>query len=326
MKSTKQLPDLRRKVISIEDLVAENITFAATLKSKTIKLFVSMIRAMSFVGSTEMQLSRSGLKYVTEESKSFQATAFIKKEFFSTFHIRPPDGLDVISFGIDLNSFTELLSAFLDNELSTMNIVYYNYRNCIVFTYSQTDAGDITSNRTKQQNTIDGETNHGEEEALAGEIVTEYFLQTLQSIDPIDFSVDSPQLLNSIILSAVDFYSVLNDFDRSIDGLEININDKRIKMKSVGILQSVAIAKIQVDSDIFSKYESHKPSKFVYNFKFFKHMLKSIALASKMSLQTHIDGMIRIQLMMKTDDDEDCAAYMEYFIVPTISDESDSED
>lgn len=315
-----------RKFINLEDFEAEDITFAATLKSKTIKLFVSIIRAMSFVGTTELQLSINGVKYVTEESKSFQATAFIKKEYFSTFHIRPPDKIDVISFGVNLNSFTELLSAFLDNELSTMNIVHYNNRNCIVFTFAQTDSGDITSNRLKQQNTIDGDINDEEEEAPAGEIVTEYFIQTLQSIEPIDFTVESPQLLNSVILNAVDFYGVLNDFDRSIDGLEININEKRIKMKSVGILQSVAIAKFQFDSNIFSKYESHKPSKFVYNFKFFKHMLKSIALSSKMSLQTHIDGMIRIQLMMKTDDDQDCAAYMEYFIVPTISDDSDNDD
>lgn len=323
MKSKRADDDrMRRKVLKIDDLVAQNITFAATLKSKAIKLFVSIIRATNFVGSTELQFSENGLRYIAEESKSFQANAYIKKEFFSTYHIRVPGDEPMINFSVNLNSFTELLSAFLDNELSTMNIVYYGNRNCIVFTYIQTDSGDVPSNRTKQ-NTIDGEL---DDDGLAGEIATEYFMQTMQSVDPIEFRIDSPQLLNSVILNASDFHSVINDFDRTIEGLEININDKRIRMKTVGVLQCRAVAKFPQGSDIFSKYESHQPSSFVYNFKFFKHMLKSLALATKISLQTHVDGMIRVQLMMRTEDDQDISAYMEYFVVPRIPDEESDDD
>lgn len=289
---------------------------------------MSIIRTLGFVENTELQLSKSGMKYIAEESKSFQATAYFKKEFFSPFLIRVPDGLDVISFGVNLNAFTELLGAFLDNELSTMNIVYYHFRNCIVFTYLQTDSGDTSSNRNKQQSSVNDipDDDDNDDDETAGEIATEYFIQTLQSVEPIDFDVDNPHLLNSIIMNAGDFYSVINDFDRSVDGLEIHITDQRIRVKTVGMLQYRATAKLLFSSGIFNKYESHKASKFIYSFKYFKHMLKAFVLASKMSFQTHVDGMVKIQLMMKTDENQDCAAYMEYFLVPNTRDHESDDD
>lgn len=313
----------RNNILDIEEAVAENITFAASLEARNIKTFVSVIRAMNFVDNTELQLSNSGLKYLVEESKSFQTIAYFKKQFFTKFNFRPPTSMaeDTISFGVNLSSFTELLLAFLDNNASSMNIVYFNDKNLISFVCTQTDAGESTTNKTRQQSTIQGDE---EEDEPAGEIVTEYFVRTMQSVEPIDFNIDSPQLRNSLILDAYDFHGIINDFDRTTDGLEIKITNRRMQLKTVGILQCAAVAKFNADSEIFNKFECNEPSKFIYKFMYFKVMLKSLALSSKMALTTHVDGMLRIQLMVRSGEEESFA-YIEYFMLPSLDEDSADE-
>lgn len=303
--------------LKIEKIRPQNITFAATLKSKLIKVFVGIIKAMnSSTGAeiTEMQLSANGLKYIVEESKSFQTAAYIKKEFFESFNIRFPkshEDLGLIGFGVNLRSFTELLTAIIDNGLGSMNIVYYHKENLISFTYNQTDNGDAPP-----VNEDDGT-----------EIVTDYYVQTAQSIEPIDFELISPYLCHSLIFSAYEFHSILNDFDRTTDEIEIKVTDKKMQLKAIGILQYGVVVKIERSSDIFSKFECVEASKFTYKFSYFKSMLKTLLLATKVSLITHIDGMLRIQLMVKNDEDEeDTAAFIEYNIIPNIPEDDEEEE
>lgn len=299
-----------------------DIAFAANLKGKSIKVFVSIIRALNFISNTEMEISQAGMKYIAEESKSFQATGYIKAEFFNSFNIKLPAGVESISFGINLNAFTDLLTTFLDNDLGSMNILYYLNKKCISFTFSQIDTVDA-SNKTKQQNTLlEGFTE--EDEEPAGEINTEYFITTMQSIEPIDFIIENPQLMSSLIFTAHDFYSVINDLDRSIDGVEIKITNRRMTINSVGT-QFAAAAKFPSTCEIFEKFEVASPSRFVYKFSYFKSMLKSLALASKMAIDTHIDGLVKIQLMARSEDDG-TTAFIEFFLVPDLPDSDDDQD
>lgn len=304
--------------MEIEKCTAENLTFAATLKSKNIKLFTSIIKVMSFIDNTEIQLSAAGFKYVVEESKSFQVTAYIKKEFFSEYILKFPKAMDLIGFGVNLTSFTDLLSAFLDNELGNMNISYYHRQNKLLFVLEQTDNGALGSNKAKQSIV-----EHEDEEVIAGKIITEYFLKTMHSVDPIDFTVKDPQTLSSLILDAPCFHSVLNDFDRTIDELEIRITQAKMTLRTVGVLQYGASAKFKCNSDIFNKFECTDPSKFSYNFKFFKIMLKGLALASKASIVTHADGLMKVQLMVRVDENQDSPAFLEYNMIPNLPDEDD---
>ncbi|CRK96762.1 CLUMA_CG009910, isoform A [Clunio marinus] len=262
---------------------------------------------VNFVENTEIQLSENGLKYIAEDAKCFQSTAYIKKDFFKNFHFRPPSNLEVISFGVNLLSFAELLTAFIDNNLSNMNIVYYHEKNCILFNCTQIDSND------GNEDNEDGEE--------CGEIITEYFIQTKHSVEPVDFTVQSPSLLNSIILDAYEFQEILNDFDRTIDALEIKINQHKMTLKTVGTLQCTATSNFPANSEVFNKFECYEPSKFCYKFTYFKVMLKGLAVSSKISLTTHVDGMVKVQLLTKSDEDQDTAAYIEYFMLPNLPDE-----
>lgn len=300
--------------LNIDDCITDNLSFAATLKSKQIKVFVSLIKALNFVSNTEIQLFQQGFKYVAEESKSFQAVGCLKKEFFNDYQITK-DAIE--GFGVNLSSFTELLPAFLDNDLGSMNFSYYKNENRVLFAIKQTDSGEPTLKASAS--TVDDEEN-------AGEIVTEYFIKTMHSIEPIDFDTEGLQLVNSIILDAHDLLSILNDVDKNSEELELKITRSKMAIKVVGNVQVGCIAKISHDSEMFTKFDSEEPSKFIYKFKFFKVIMKALPLASKVSIETYKNGMLKIQLMVKTDEEQNSqSAIIEYNLIPVFPDE-DSED
>lgn len=264
MKKTK-----KRGRWDIAQLHAKNITFASSLRSKQIKNFISLIKAVNFVTETEIQLTEQGLKYVAAELPSFQVSAYINKEFFDTFHIKLPPGVKIISFGVNLSSFTDLLSAFLDNDLSSMKITYYDSENSIVFTCEQVDSGEQNLLKIKQ-----GSTGASTDDDENREITTEYFIQAMQSIYPVDFTVGNLQKTSCLILNAVDFFNIINDFDRTIEALEIKITQQRLLLKSVGILQFASVVKLIVTSDVFEKFEFCERSKFTFKFEYFKVIMK----------------------------------------------------
>ncbi|CAO1389490.1 unnamed protein product [Diamesa tonsa] len=298
----------------IRNCVVENINFAATIKSSYIKLFMNVIKALNFVDNTEIQLSAEGLKYVVEESKSFQTTAYVKKDFFSRFIYRAPDDVELLSFGVKMTTFTEFLNAFLDNDLSSMKMIYYGEGNPLAFIFTQVDS--LTND---EEETVDED---DEEEEAAGEITTEYILRTKQSLDLVDFNVSNPLLGSSLIVLGPDLFAVLNYFDRSVDELEISITNKELQFKSIGILQYETDVKIDRHSDSFVTYNFQENTKFCYKYTFFKVMLKSFVLASKIALETHLDGMLKIQLMVKSGEEE-VPIFVEYFLVPTLDQEED---
>jgi len=311
--------------LDIQHCISENLTFGATLKCKNIKLFAAIIKAMSFVNNTEMQLSDVGLKYIAEESRSFQVTAYVPKDLFSDYFIKIPRGLDKFSFGINLASFTDLLSGFIENDdKSLMIISYFDRENKIAFSVIQHDSvetGKSKAGTSHYDNDDDGD-------QLAGEIRTEYFLRTMDSINPIDFVIDNldAQEFHTIILNASDFLSILNVFDRTITQLNIKITPKRMTLRSEGVLQYDISSKHHSDSRIFDKYEIRQPSQFAYRFNCFKVMTKGLALASKVSIITQINGTMRVQLMVPTLEEEpNPTIFIEYNMIPNLPDEDESE-
>lgn len=55
MSSVQRKGKAQKRKIDIEECSTKNITFAATLKSKHIKLFVNIIKAMNFINNNEFQ-------------------------------------------------------------------------------------------------------------------------------------------------------------------------------------------------------------------------------------------------------------------------------
>lgn len=309
----------KRGRLDPKQLRAQNITFASSLKSKQIKSFISLIKAVNFVEKTEIQLTQHGLKYVAAESQSFQVSAYIQKEFFDAFHIKLPQSVATISFGVKLSSLTDLLSAFLDNDLGSMKITYYDSENIIAFTCDQVDSGEQNLLKIRQGSAV---VSADDDEKC--EITTDYFIRTMHSIDPVDFDVGDSVKANCLILNAVDFSNIINDFDRTIEALEIKVTQTRLTLKSVGILQFGTVVKFSANSEVFEKFECSVRTKFTFKFEYFKVIMKALSLASLISMITYTNGMTTVQLMLKTDEDEEASAYVEYNMIPDLP-ETDEE-
>lgn len=309
-----------RGPLDIKHCLAENMTFASSLKSNYIKLFVSIIKSLNIGSETEIELTPNGLKYIVEESKSFQIKAFIKESFFSTFLFKPKTGINKISFGVNLNSFTDLLTAFIDNDLGNMQITYFDCENLIVFTCTQIDEPPVK--KIKQRSIDDDDSESDDEEA--SEIRTEYYLKTMHSNDPIDFST-AERITSDIILDASFFLMILNDFDRTVEDIALKVTQRKLQLKSRGCHQSTAVATLPSSSTAFDKFECKEPARFVYKFAYFRVLMKALSLASKVSIRSLADGLLRIQLKVKVDE-EDSSAFIEYNMMPNIEDAFDEED
>lgn len=310
--------------MSIADCVPDKIIFAAIIGKRHVRLFMQIIKAMSFVGNTEIQVGADGLKYVVDESKSFQIAAYIKKDFFESY-IFPRRQKADIAFAVNFSSLTEFLSAILDNDLSSLKMVYYGDANPLAVVLVQTDSKDSMRHTTKSM-TVQGDLDMDEEPA--GNITTECLLSTRESQNPIDFALADPQLSSSLILDAQEFHSLINDFDRTIDELHIKISSKSLILRSVGILQYETVVKLTRDNEIFIRFDQVQTSRFSYNFNYFKVLLRTLYMAKKICLETHIDGLLKVQLMVPSNfDDEDTSLiFIEYFMVPSLADDEEEDD
>lgn len=70
-------------------------------------------------------------------------------------------------------------------------------------------------------------------------------------------------------------------------------------------------------------FTSTSPTKFRYGFTYFKHILKTLAYSSRISLRTLSDGLLAVQLLVEDKAVESDPIYVEYFIVPSIAEEED---
>lgn len=316
------------RALNIDQCRVENTTFAGSLNSKCIKTFIKIIKAMNFINNTEIQISNHGFKYVVEESKCFQTSAYIKKGFFSSFitkfkntNDREVEESESVSIGVNLSSFTDLLAGFVDNDLSNMKISYFHKENRLLFTIIQMDEGEKANKGN--QNTVDPD--HYDEEP-AGELRTEFFLKTMRSGEPFEYDTSNTQTLSNLILNAADFHGILSDFDKS-EELQIKITPQRLTLKSIGALQHNSVAKLTSISEIFSTFECSEPSKFIYKFSYFRMVMRALVLASKTSICVYEGGLMRIQLMVRTDDDADSSlAFVEYIMLPSLADEEDDDE
>jgi hypothetical protein len=305
--------------LQIDGCVVENMGFAAKIPPKSIKVFFSIIKAVlsasNSIETSEMQISERGVKYIIEESKSFQASTILQKNFFDTFKLLLRDG-ETISFGVNLKSFTELLSGILNDNLSGMNMVYYPSKDCVSFSCKQTDT-------VESKELLDDSTTTDDFDTV--EFTTEYFVKTMESLEPIDFEATTSRIVSNIIINATDFHGLINDFDRTVDEVEIKVTEYRMTMKTLGMQQVASIIKLDSNNEIFFKYDCHEESKFFYKFSHFKAMLKPLTMSSKISLVTHADGMLRTQLMV-ANDDEPATAFMEYNMLSSLPPDDEDEE
>ncbi|XP_070491339.1 uncharacterized protein [Chironomus tepperi] len=254
------------------------------------------------------------MKFIAEESQFFQGVAYFSDVFFSRFHFTSKTK-ELVNFGVDFTAFSEFLSAIINNDLTSLKIVYYGDHRPIAFILKQQD------NETDPNESLSDISDEDEEPVqTVKEIVTEYIIRTKHSINPIDFtSIESP-IASTILMDCAELIDIISDLDNATDEIQFKIDGRSFIVKSLGILQCNTQIPFPSDHKIFKKYNIFKDTKYSYKFSCFKCMLKALAHSMEVCLETRENGLLKVQIKGKTIENESSLFY-EYNVMPNVEED-----
>lgn len=313
--------------IPIDELNVKNIHIACQVKAKNVRCFINIIRSLTFTNNTEIHFSPTGMKFIAEDSQFFQGSAYVKKGFFFDFRYRCLTD-DLLNFGVDLSKFTEFLTAFIDNDMCLLKIVYYGDERPLAFIVNQTDSfhSKVLPKNDQDTNTTFIDVPNDDNDEAAGHVVTEYIITTKNSINPVDFNALAVDPLSLIVIETRPFLECLQEFDsKTITDIQISIRKQQIVMRSVGVQQCDTTVKIRYEHKFVQRHDVDKCTKFSYKYSCFKFMIKALHMASRLSMETFVSGLIRFQLMVKSEEPDTEAVYLEFDVGANIDSVDDDE-
>lgn len=315
--------------VPVEKLTVKSISVACQVKAKNVRSLINVIRSLNFTNNTEMHFSKTGMKFIAEQSQFFQGSAYIKNGFFYEYRFKRGDD-DVLNFGIDLSKLTEFLNAFIDNDMCLLKIVYYGDDKPVAFVFNQTD---LLNHKKNAKNAADDSLTtfidlpNDDKEESAGLVVTEYIINTKNSINPVDFNSIQLKSKSLLVIETKPFLECIQDFDsKTITDILITINKQQLMMRSVGIQQCDTMITVKLDHKFVQRKDVFEDSKFSYRFSCFKNMMKALHMATRLSMETFESGLIQLQLMVKAEEPNTEAIYLEFDIGANIDDDDDFDD
>lgn len=312
--------------IDVEDLNVKYIQFACKVRAKNVRTLINLIRSLNFTNNTEMQFSESGMKYIAEESQFFQGVCYIKEPFFEEYRYKT--SVELLNFSVDLTKFTEFLSAFIDNNLCQLKIVYYGDTRPMAFIVKQIDS--FHGKLEPKHRDDDNETSTfvgipGDMEDSVGKVTTEYIITTKNTINPIDFNQVKDKPISKIVLEASGFLECLQDFDsKYMSDIQLLVKKNKLHLRSVGVQNCETTVKIKYSLRFIQRKEIVKCSKFIYKFQCFKSMIKGCQMATMLSIETFPYGLLRLQMMVKSEEQENLI-FIEYNITANTEEDSDDD-
>lgn len=242
--------------------------------------------------------------------------AYFSDVFFSRFQVKSKE---LVNFGVDFTAFSDFASAIINNDLTSLKIVYYGDHRPIAFILNQKD-NEFDPNATLSD--LSGDEEVQEKRAnRKNEIVTEYIIRTKHSIDPIDFtSIESPKA-SQILMNCNEFIDIITDLDNATDEVQFRIDSRSFNVKSLGIVQCNTQIPFPSDHKIFKKYQLFKDTKFSYKFNCFKCMLKALAGSMEVCLETRENGLLKVQIKGKLLEYSEPSLFYEFCIVPNVIEE-----
>ena len=223
---------------------------------------------------------------------------------------------------MDLSAFAEFLSALMNNDLTSLKIVYYGNERCaIAFIVKQIDNEIITK---KIKDSMTGEVSEIKESKTSN-IVTEYVIRTKHSINPIDFTTIESPITSSCLISCADFTEIITDLDKATEEIQFKITDKSFIVKSIGVIQCNTQIPFSSSHKIFKNFQHFKDTKFTYKFACLKCMLKALAHSNEVCLETQENGLLKVQIKGKDLEDQGSLFY-EYNIMSNVIEDNEEVD
>ncbi|XP_035900056.1 uncharacterized protein LOC118506691 [Anopheles stephensi] len=278
------------------------IQFQAVLNN--FSMLYNVMKAVNFVDNAIVQLSNDGMKVIVEDAKSIQASAYITRACFSDYKLaiaNPPpstganDSQPFIAFGLNLKVFTDCLSMFTSGDYdSSLKMIQKGTGAPLIVILEQ----------------------HGEDS-----LITECSVRTMEPFDcmELDFE-DEQQIVSKINVKGAEFFQLLSEMDRNCEEIEVVIapDAPHLVFRSYGELHSETSVEISNTSDMLITFSCTEASRNRYKFHHFRLAMRTLALASKVALRTNGEGLLGLQVMIENSDSSHI--FVEYFILPLMSD------
>ncbi|XP_012280429.1 cell cycle checkpoint protein RAD1 [Orussus abietinus] len=258
-----------------------------TAKLGNIKAVLHLLKAVNFKETATCFATENGLKVTVEDAKCMQANAYIPADIFQEFTLTE----DVI-FRINLNVLVECLSMYWSSIHSTGNsvvlqLIYKGHGFPVTVLINE-----------------DG-------------IITDCSLKTQEPDELLDFTFDTENVINKVVLQTELLKDVFAEMDPTSEVMELLLSPDApyFQITTAGVAGDCRI-EIPHNSQLVDIFECTIRATSCYKLAHIKPAMKALSHANKVSLRTDNCGLLCFQAMVKTEEGHVC--YVEYYISPIV--------
>jgi cell cycle checkpoint protein len=245
----------------------------------------NVLKAIAFKDFAVVRPMEEGLKLTLEEMKNVEISAYVPRNMFSTYRLVEKQE---IIFKISMKVFTECLNIYGDEGNPSVKLSYKAPGSplCLVVKHSDENI------------TVDCEIN------------------TMNVDDFPDVSLAEECDLNKIVLNASILVEILQRLDNAADELTIALSPEppHFALSATGVAgeSSVNISKYSDSVTIFQCKDSCVSK---YAFHNIRQVLKVMNYANKVAISTGESGLLGLQLVINSDDNQ---MYVEYYVTSQV--------
>ncbi len=263
------------------------VTFSAQLQNA--KFFLNFLKAINFKDDVTLVIASNGLKLTVEDSKSFQANAYVQRALFRRFDLEGGGGGGddaVVSFRLDMSSLVHCLS---------------------LFGYGPQGGAPVLCMK------------HTEGEPLKlwledGGVVTEVQARTRVAADILDFDFNKATVAAKVILQAEKLRDALADLDLSGEHVDITVDGpgREIRFGTAGAMLETTVT-IPADSAVVSHFSASECVGARYKVGLFRSAVRPIALSEKVSVRIDRRDVLCWQYMVSVEGEK---SFLEFICLP----------
>ncbi|XP_014262352.1 cell cycle checkpoint protein RAD1-like [Cimex lectularius] len=256
------------------------------LKAKldNVKNLSLLLKCVQFKEFAVCYATQRGLKFLVEDSKCVQAAAFVGKNIFQEYVI----GEELLFFKIELNVLIECL-AILDGE-AALNLYYEGHGFPLRLVLVEDD------------------------------ILTDCSIKTMETVENVHFSMPVEDVVNKMIVDGPRFKEVLSDLDPDSEYVEMLVSpDPPYFVVTTLSISGKCQVVLPKDADMIEEFSPAVTSVTRYKYSQIKPTMKTLQIASKVSVQLNGQGLLCLQFMVKNEQNQ--LAYIEFFCTPVLPEE-----
>lgn len=253
-------------------------------KMNDCKTFALFLKHLHFHEDLCFIFTQHGIKLTTEDSKIFQANAFLQKELFREYlwHSSLDDGQE-IAFDLDLPSLLDAISLF-GGTTASLYLRYLEGRPLQVWLEDQG-------------------------------VVVEVHVKVRRPWEPVDFNFVKAAISAKILFAAEHMKEILGDLDGLSEYVVIKIHKEQalFQLKTKSAIGECTI-EIPESSELISHFSANENVEMTYKALLLKQAFKPVGAAEKLSFRVSPDGLLCIQYMIRMGE---VKSFLEFICCPS---------